>query len=311
MFLFRPALRVFPVYLAVAVGIAFVLYKRSGTSLSFREWAFPARVYRHESNRVDAKLFVFGQMLELFGTFKLVVFTTAVAAATQNLLDPIAPTLFTVGPIVMTVAMVLAWDFTVYWVHRLHHEKGWLWPFHSVHHSAEIMTPVTVYRKHPIYDIFSRFSKGILGGIMQGLLLVFFTDSYALSTIAGVNAVYFVFNMVGSNFRHSHIWMSFGPVVEHVLVSPAQHQVHHSIELRHFNKNYGEVFAIWDWMFGTLYIATEQEPLEFGLSDRSGQRVEQPHPTFRAALSVPIADSWRALTGGSKTADPEPSEVAT
>jgi sterol desaturase/sphingolipid hydroxylase (fatty acid hydroxylase superfamily) len=116
--------------------------------------------------------------------------------------------------------------------------------------------------------------------------------------VGTVNAGYFLFNAMGANLRHSHIWLSYGPVLEHVLISPAQHHVHHSMNPKHYNKNYGEVFAIWDLMFGTLYVLRAHEDLVFGLADKHGQRIEQPYPNLRTALLDPFGDSWRALFKG-------------
>jgi sterol desaturase/sphingolipid hydroxylase (fatty acid hydroxylase superfamily) len=301
----RPSLRLWPLYIITTLLIAFGLHARSGSNVSFLRWVFPSRVYRHPSNRTDIKLFFLGQGLKFFGFFKLVLFTSVVASSVDGWLDGVVPTVADLGPIPVGVAAMLALDFTVYWVHRTHHERSWLWPFHSVHHSAEVMTPMTVYRKHPVYDLISSFSKGILGGTMQGVLLAAFTTDYSVAKIAGINGIYFVFNIIGSNLRHSHIWLSYGPVLERIFISPAQHQVHHSIDPKHFNKNYGEVLAIWDWMFGTLYLTQSEENLSFGLSDGSGVAMEQPHRTLRQALSVPFADSWAAISGKSK-ADHQP-----
>jgi sterol desaturase/sphingolipid hydroxylase (fatty acid hydroxylase superfamily) len=68
--------------------------------------------------------------------------------------------------------------------------------------------------------------------------------------------------------------------------------VHHSIERRHYNKNYGEIFAFWDWAFGTLYIPEKDEVIRFGLGDANGEPIPQPYPTLRAALVMPFIESW-------------------
>jgi sterol desaturase/sphingolipid hydroxylase (fatty acid hydroxylase superfamily) len=45
------------------------------------------------------------------------------------------------------------------------------------------------------------------------------------------------------------------------------HQIHHSLDKRHFNKNYSQVFSLWDWLLGTIYVPREKEMLNFGLTD--------------------------------------------
>jgi hypothetical protein len=69
------------------------------------------------------------------------------------------------------------------------------------------------------------------------------------------------------------VWLSFGPAIEHVLNSPAQHQIHHSDAPRHFDRNFGVNLSLWDWMFGTLYVTTSKpESLQFGIAGQGPER---------------------------------------
>ena len=77
--------------------------------------------------------------------------------------------------------------------------------------------------------------------------------------------------ILGANLRHSHIWLSFGPFVEHIFFSPAQHQIHHSTDPRHFNKNFASDLSIWDWMFGSLYVTHGKENIRVGLVESDGR----------------------------------------
>ena len=61
--------------------------------------------------------------------------------------------------------------------------------------------------------------------------------------------------MLWANLRHSHVWITYGRIMERLLISPAQHQIHHSKNKVHFDRNFGVVLAIWDGMFGTLELA--------------------------------------------------------
>ena len=65
-------------------------------------------------------------------------------------------------------------------------------------------------------------------------------------------------------------------------------KVHHSIDPKHFNRNYGDSLAIWDWMFGTLYISRADEDIRFGLGDATGAPLPQRHPNLRKALAEPV-----------------------
>ncbi len=301
--LLAPSLRLFPVYLLSAALIAFLVYRfsRIKPEGSFLAWLLPKSTYFHASHMVDIKLFLVGRAIDTVGVFNMIAIRTAVAvgamAALQTATGTEALTLpWTVGrALAVTVVFTLVSDFCVYWVHRWHHEQPVLWPFHAVHHSAEVMTPVTVYRKHPIYDLISDGVSSVFIGLAQGVFLYLFFNDLSTVTIGGANAAYALFNLFGSNLRHSHIWISYGPVLSRILISPAQHQIHHSRDPRHHDKNYGEIFAIWDWMFGTLYVPQTREVLEFGLADSAGNPIEQPHPSLREALLRPFTDSRRAI----------------
>jgi sterol desaturase/sphingolipid hydroxylase (fatty acid hydroxylase superfamily) len=61
------------------------------------------------------------------------------------------------------------------------------------------------------------------------------------------------------------MWIAFRGVLGRIFVSHAHHQVHHSANPKHFNKNLGSCLALWDRMFGTLYVSEKtREPLTIG-----------------------------------------------
>ena len=67
----------------------------------------------------------------------------------------------------------------------------------------------------------------------------------------------------GATLHHSHIWLTYGRMLEHVFISPAQHQVHHSTDPQHYDRNFGTMLALWDWLFGTLYVIKGKEKITF------------------------------------------------
>jgi sterol desaturase/sphingolipid hydroxylase (fatty acid hydroxylase superfamily) len=118
----------------------------------------------------------------------------------------------------------------------------------------------------------------------------------------------FAFAALGANLRHSHVWLSYGRALEHVAISPAQHQIHHSADRRHFDRNFGSALAIWDWLFGTLYVTRERERLTFGLS-----AAEKNHrDNVASAVIDPLIASARTLrpTRTSPTSPTEPRATA-
>jgi sterol desaturase/sphingolipid hydroxylase (fatty acid hydroxylase superfamily) len=89
--------------------------------------------------------------------------------------------------------------------------------------------------------------------------------------VLGLNAVIFVYYVMGYPLRHSHVWISYGPTLSRFFISPAQHQIHHSSAEKHWDKNMGGFFALWDWIFGTLYVPKQREELVYGLPGDEGK----------------------------------------
>ena len=198
------------------------------------------------------------------------------------------------SPLALALIVFVLTDFTNYWTHRLHHDTKALWPLHAVHHSASVLTPLTAYRQNPLSGMVSIALTTVIFGVIFGLMVGTFTPDLSIAEIVGANAFVVLTNMTVTNFLHSHIWISFGPKLEHVLISPAMHQVHHSIEPRHFNRNYGQALAIWDWMFGTLYVIREKEVVTFGLDD------EADAPLMTHRLGPLLIDPVRRILGPSR-----------
>ena len=103
-----------------------------------------------------------------------------------------------------------------------------------------------------------------------------------------VNVVIFAFYLIGYNLRHSHIWVSYPRWLSYILISPAQHQIHHSIDEKHWDRNMGLIFAFWDWVFGTLYVPDGYEKLEYGV------KRDEPNP-FNTVVEIylkPFRMAW-------------------
>jgi len=163
-----------------------------------------------------------------------------------------------------------------------------LWCFHQVHHSAEVLTPVTVYRTHPVEAVIFALRSVLVQALVIAGFIFFFGNRAELLAILGANAFLFIFNVAGSNLRHSHVWISYGSAIERWLISPAQHQIHHSVENRHYDRNFGAVLAVWDRMGGSLCLAKANRPSGFGL----GTTQNQPH-TLKALYLQPFVLAFR------------------
>lgn len=146
------------------------------------------------------------------------------------------------------LGVFLVSDFVHYWLHRVFHSR-WLWEFHKVHHSATVLVPPTASRIHLVEKLSEILLKGCALALYSGAFYWLCGGSVRPYTLFGVGYLVLIFNSLAANLRHSHIWLSFGPRLEHIFNSPAQHQIHHSRDPRHFNHNFGINLSLWDWWF--------------------------------------------------------------
>jgi sterol desaturase/sphingolipid hydroxylase (fatty acid hydroxylase superfamily) len=232
---------------------------------------FPKNVYLHRSAVVDYGYFVVNAVLSAFLLAPFAGVSITVSAEIARFLREfgLATDGWGVNPWIVnvfgTLALVAVADFSTFLVHLWFHRIPLLWEFHKVHHSAEVMTPVTVLRMHPVDDLMTMLVSGVLIGAADSVLRVCVAPSFSLVGLYGITIFTFLFYLFGYNLRHSHIWVSYSPWLSRLLISPAQHQIHHSKARQHWNKNFGFMFGVWDWIFGSLYVPREKETLEFGL----------------------------------------------
>ena len=184
----------------------------------------------------------------------------------------------------------VAEDLSRFFLHLGMHRIPILWRFHRVHHSATTLTPLTLFRQHPVEQALY-FARGTLVfGLVSGFFIWLFGRHLSTFDILGVDLLGFLFNMAGANLRHSHVWLSFGPL-ERWFVSPAQHQLHHSRD--HGNVNLGSYLAVWDRWLGTAAPAGVKRQLAFGLADAQSDpapvRVTVPAPPAGAGMAFPAA----------------------
>jgi sterol desaturase/sphingolipid hydroxylase (fatty acid hydroxylase superfamily) len=175
--------------------------------------------------------------------------------------------------VVQAVGAFLVADLFGYLAHRLLHRVPWLWHFHAVHHSQRDLNPFTTKRAHLVEDLFS-FAFALLPiGIVGGSYPTWFFVP--------------VLNGYWSYFIHANVKTDLGPL-RYLLVSPQNHRVHHSLERRHFDKNFGTQLAVWDYLFGTAWRRYDEYPA----SGVAGFPV--PEETSRTPWG--LARTWLALT---------------
>jgi sterol desaturase/sphingolipid hydroxylase (fatty acid hydroxylase superfamily) len=104
-------------------------------------------------------------------------------------------------------------------------------------------------------------------GLVGGIFHYYFIGLADTLSFMGFNFLTFCFYTLGAHLRHSHIRLSYPKWLSYLLISPLQHQVHHSYLDKHINKNFGGVFAIWDLWFKSLYFPKKNEPITLGVKD--------------------------------------------
>jgi sterol desaturase/sphingolipid hydroxylase (fatty acid hydroxylase superfamily) len=141
------------------------------------------------------------------------------------------------------------YDFIRYWIHRLFHRITFLWELHGYHHAAEEMTIFTHRRFHFFELSINRFLL-LLPNILLG---------------SGLFTTMLVFFMIETIeiLQHSSIKSDWGFIGKYVLFSPNQHRIHHSIDAKHYNKNFGIIFVFWDKIFNTHH--PKETIIEIGL----------------------------------------------
>lgn len=139
-----------------------------------------------------------------------------------------------------------------YWAHYIEHRIKVLWMVHLVHHSDHKVDTTTANRHHPLESVI-RFAFTLLGVVVVGAPI-------------GLVMLYQSLSLVLSQFNHANLklpkqldhWMSY------IIVSPDMHKVHHHYRLPYTDANYGNIFSLWDRLFGT-YMILDREQLIYGV----------------------------------------------
>lgn len=241
--------------------------------LLLKRWVFRKRYWWNHSSKQDYGIYLLNALLKSFlfvplfeGSFQIsqIVIRFLVRFNNGDLLN-IPSSDFKI--VIFTLAVFVWDDFLRFFNHWLMHKIPFLWEFHKLHHSARVLTPITLYRAHPVESVFAVLRNSLSLGVALGFFIFIFGSSFSLWTLMGINGFGFIFNLVGANLRHSQIPLGFG-FFEKFLISPIQHQVHHSKDPRHYDKNFGVSLAIWDGLCGSLVLSKEVNKLKFGLAER-------------------------------------------
>lgn len=174
------------------------------------------------------------------------------------------------------------YDFCYYWLHRMGHEVGVLWAAHAVHHQSQDYNLSTALRQTS--------SGALLGWIF-----------YLPMALAGVPPL--VFAVVGLIDLLYQFWVHTEQVgrlgwFDRWFCAPSNHRVHHAVNDRYLDKNYGGILIVWDRLFGTYKTEDDEEPCVYGT--RGLLRSWDPLWANVAVYRQLAHDSWHARRLGDK-----------
>ncbi len=161
----------------------------------------------------------------------------------------------------------VALDFAGYWMHRWNHTINFLWNRHIIHHSSEEFNLSCALRQS-ISVIFSFFNILLIPAALFGV------PTHVIAIIAPLH-------LFAQFWYHTTLIDKMG-FLEYFLVTPSHHRVHHAMNEQYLDKNYGQIFIIWDRMFGTFQPELSDVPAVYG--------VKRPVKTWN-----PIIINWQHL----------------
>ncbi len=179
------------------------------------------------------------------------------------------------------LGVVLLDFFGAYLAHFVEHKVKVLWMIHLVHHTDHKVDTTTANRHHPLESII-RFSFTLFGVFMVG-------------TPIGIVMLYQSVSLVATQFTHANIKISkpLDKLLSYIIISPDMHKIHHHHMLPYTDSNYGNVFSIWDRIFGT-YSYLEREKIVYGVDTFPNEKInsdlvellKQPFKGYRKPTNV-------------------------
>lgn len=162
------------------------------------------------------------------------------------------------------ILLLIAEDFTFYWLHRVDHYCRLFWAVHVTHHSSEEYNLTVGFRSsvfQPLYRFIWFIPLPLLGFKAEDIMLM-----YAITQIYGI-------------IIHTQFVGKLGPL-EWFMSTPSHHRVHHASNIPYLDKNMGMVFIIWDRLFGTFAKEEDQKEVRYGLT----KNLEQPYHPFKTVF---------------------------
>ncbi|MFT0716461.1 sterol desaturase family protein [Flagellimonas lutimaris] len=148
------------------------------------------------------------------------------------------------------VVAFIALDFAGYWNHRLSHHINFFWNQHVIHHSSEEFNLACALRQ-PISNLLGYYALLLIPAALLGV------PNQVIAILAPIH-------LFAQFWYHTQHIGKMG-ILEYVIVTPSQHRVHHAINKEYIDKNLGQIFCVWDRMFGTFQEELDEVPPQYGV----------------------------------------------
>lgn len=193
----------------------------------------------------------------------------------QWLLDKIAVTTVQSTFLTYIIAFV-ALDFAGYVVHALNHKVNFFWNAHIVHHSSEE------------YNLACALRQSV--SVFVKLFVILLLPAALLGVPATVIAVVAPLHLFAQFWYHTRHIKKMG-FLEHIIVTPSHHRVHHAMNKEYMDKNFGQIFIVWDKLFGTFQKELNEVPAVFGVT--RPVRTWNPIKINFQHMWLLLQDAWR------------------
>ena len=171
---------------------------------------------------------------------------------------------------------LLILDFIGAWlVHWVEHRVKWMWKFHVIHHSDRHVDATTGLRHHPGEAVFRLLFTSLavfVSGASFGIVMLYQTISgfFAHLTHTNIRAIDFL-----------------DPILSKIFVTPNFHKIHHHYILPHTDHNYGNIFSLWDHLFGTSIKVDDMGMIRYGIDTHMDTKETE---NIKTMLKIPFKE---------------------
>jgi len=232
-------------------------------------WLRGRNTYRTHDALASIGLGMMSQLAGLFTKLLTVGLYTAVV-------EHVALWRLPADSIAVLLGALLGYDFCYYWLHRAGHRVGVLWAAHVVHHQSEDYNLSTALRQTS--------SGALFGWLFYLPLAVAGVPPLVFGTVALIDLLY-------------QFWVHTQQVgrlgwFDRWFCSPSNHRVHHAVNERYVDRNYGGILIVWDRLFGSFEEERDDEPCVYGT--RAPLRSFNPLWANLEVYAALARDAWHA-----------------